>query len=176
VPEEGIEPTRGVNPTGFECRTQIGDSAENPGNPDASMKTTCLMSHPIGWLWIVAGTIVSTVSRGCLVERHREPAILLPSSGTRRAARQGIRPGPDDKCRHAGDGAAVGYPDARGDTTSHAPCLAVDRRRRRNDRAQDDAYLRYRAKGSTDTMFRGMLLHLAWWMELGAAIRAAALS
>jgi len=38
------------------------------------------------------------------------------------------------------------------------------------------AYLRYRAKGSTDTMFRGMLLHLAWWMELGAAIRAAALS
>lgn len=33
---------------------------------------------------------------------------------------------------------------------------------------------KYRAKGSTDTTFRGMMLHLAWWIHVGAAIRSAA--
>jgi Uracil DNA glycosylase superfamily len=33
---------------------------------------------------------------------------------------------------------------------------------------------KYRAKGSTDTTFRGMMLHLSWWMAVGFAVRAAA--
>lgn len=33
---------------------------------------------------------------------------------------------------------------------------------------------KYRAKSSTDTTFQGMLLHLAWWIEVGRALRAAA--
>lgn len=32
----------------------------------------------------------------------------------------------------------------------------------------------YRGKGTTDTTFRGMMLHLRWWITVGEAIRAAA--
>jgi Uracil DNA glycosylase superfamily len=35
---------------------------------------------------------------------------------------------------------------------------------------------RYRDNGTTDTTFRGMMLHLRWWITVGEAIRAAALS
>jgi hypothetical protein len=33
---------------------------------------------------------------------------------------------------------------------------------------------KYRPKGNTDTTFRGLMLHLSWWMAVGFAIRAAA--
>ena len=33
---------------------------------------------------------------------------------------------------------------------------------------------RYRGKGTTDTTFRGMMLHLRWWITVGEAIRSAA--
>jgi uracil-DNA glycosylase len=33
---------------------------------------------------------------------------------------------------------------------------------------------KYRTNGGTDTVFRGMMLHLAWWIQVGKAIRAAA--
>jgi len=33
---------------------------------------------------------------------------------------------------------------------------------------------KYQAKGNTDTTYRGMMLHLAWWIHVGTAIRTAA--